>query len=99
MVTLKQAKNFLRVDDDIVEDDELIGDLVIAAGDYIKNQTGKMNADNLLYDQCVKLLVAHWYEQRTIFASRSGSLSQLPHSVTAIIQHLANCNTYEAAND
>ena len=94
MVTLESAKNFLRVDSDIEEDDALINDLINSAYIYIENQTGKKSEDNALYDQGVRLLVAHWYEHRIIFASKPGTLSQLPHSVTAIIQHIANCSTY-----
>ena len=98
-VTLQQAKNFLKIDSDITEDDEMITSLITAADEYIKNQTGKKNNYDALYNQCILLLVAHWHENRTIFAGKPGSLSQLPHSATALIQHIANCDAYSKVDD
>lgn len=35
-VTLEQAKEYLRIDEDLTEDDELIGGLIEAATDYLE---------------------------------------------------------------
>ena len=62
MVTLEQAKNYLKIDSDITDDDNLVTSLINAAGDYIKRTTGKINTNansSQLYDLCVKMLVAH----------------------------------------
>lgn len=40
-VTLKQIKDYLRIDEDLTEDDELIGSLIEAATDYLEQTTGK----------------------------------------------------------
>lgn len=98
-VTVQQAKLFLKIDSDIVEEDDLISTLINAAAEYVQNSTGKKNAGNAIYDQCVLLLVAHWFENRTIIASKPGTLSQLPHSVTALMQHIANCDLYPKVDD
>ena len=61
-VTLAQAKNYLKLDNDITDDDELVTSLISAAGDYVRRTTGKVNTgDNQsqLYDLCIKMLVAH----------------------------------------
>lgn len=61
-VTLAQAKNYLKLDNDITDDDELVTSLISAAGDYVRRTTGKVNTgDNTsqLYDLCIKMLVAH----------------------------------------
>ena len=94
-VTLAQAKNFLKIDSDITDDDELVQALIDAADEYIQNQTGKANSnDDALYNQCIKMLVAHWYENRSIYSPKPGTLSELPHSVTSLVQHIANCDAY-----
>lgn len=40
-VTLEQAKEYLRIDEDLTEDDALIGGLIEAAIDYLEQTTGK----------------------------------------------------------
>ena len=45
MVTLEQAKNYLKIDTDITDDDNLVTSLINAAGDYIKRTTGKINTN------------------------------------------------------
>ncbi len=37
-VTLKQTKDYLRIDEDLTEDDELIGSLIEAATDYYRKK-------------------------------------------------------------
>lgn len=61
-VTLKQTKDYLRIDEDLTEDDELIGSLIEAATDYLEQTTGKKYSDNSqLFVLAVKMLVAHWH--------------------------------------
>lgn len=97
MVTLEQAKNYLKIDNDITDDDELVSSLISAAGDYVKRTTGKTNdgADvSQLYDLCIKMLVAHWYENRAVYSSKPGAINVLPHTVTALLTHIAQCSAY-----
>ena len=93
-VTLSQAKNYLKVDADITEDDELITGLIDAANDYVKRTTGKTNnGDNSsLYDLCVEMLVAHWYENRAVYSAKPGAINDIPHTVTALLIHIAQSN-------
>ena len=93
-VTLAQAKNWLKIDSDITDDDELITELISAANEYIADRTGKRNNGSALYDQCIKLLVCHWYENRAIYSSKPGAINPIPHSADALIIHIAQCSRY-----
>lgn len=97
MVTLGQAKNYLKIDSDITDEDDLVLSLISAAGDYVKRTTGKINDDgngSQLYDLCIKMLVAHWYENRAVYSSKPGAINVLPHTVTALLTHIAQCSEY-----
>lgn len=98
-VSLEAAKQYLKLDADIVEDDDLIEGLIEGANEYIEQCTGKRNDDSKLYDLCIKLLVAHWYENRATFYPRPGSLSEMPHAVTALIRHIGLASHYPALDD
>ncbi|WP_303274919.1 head-tail connector protein [uncultured Dialister sp.] len=96
-VTLSQAKNYLKIDSDITEDDELITGLIDAANDYVKRTTGKTNnGDNSssLYDLCLEMLVAHWFENRAVYSAKPGAINDIPHTVTALLIHIAQCSDY-----
>ena len=91
-VTLAQAKNYLKIDADITEDDELITELINAAVDYVERTTGKTNNgenSSSLYDLCVKMLVAHRYENRAVFSAKPGAINDIPHTVTALLIHIS----------
>ena len=89
------VKTYLRIDDDMVDDDELSQSLMDAAVEYIQNQTGKhYTKDDNVWNVCIRLLVAHWYSNRTLNPTKPGNLSEFPHSVTALIHHIALCQLY-----
>ncbi|WP_417208271.1 head-tail connector protein [Acidaminococcus fermentans] len=98
-VTLSQAKNWLKIDSDITEDDELITELISAANEYIEGRTGKRNNGSALYDQCIRLLVCHWYENRAIYSSKPGAINPIPHSADALIIHIAQCGVFPMIGD
>lgn len=67
---LKEAKEFLRVDGE--EDDVLISSLLLATESYVENATGitrEIIGDKeqllQLYNLTLKLLLTHWYENRS----------------------------------
>ncbi len=93
-VSLEAAKQYLKLDADIVEDDELIEGLIEGANEYIEQCTGKRNDNSKLYDLCIKLLVAHWYENRATFYPKPGNLSEMPHAVTALLKHISLAGHY-----
>jgi uncharacterized phage protein (predicted DNA packaging) len=105
-MTLEDAKNYLRVDTD--DDDALIQALITAAESYINQQTGKIKkivvvdgeptetdiATDELYNLCVKLLLAHWYENRGVETSGKATITKISHSVDALVNHIAMCGDY-----
>jgi uncharacterized phage protein (predicted DNA packaging) len=94
---LKKIKNYMRIDDDLTDDDALIQSLADAAQQYIQNQTGKQYNSDKLWNVCICLLVAHWYDNRQLNPSKPGSLAEFPHSVTALINHIALSAAYPVA--
>ena len=80
MITLQEVKEYLRIDID--EDDQLLQTLITAAVEYLKNATGKEypatdeegNAINYEIEKIyLKLLLAHWYENRTPAGNGKGT--------------------------
>ena len=93
---LSTMKSYLRIDD--TSEDTLITALISAAESYIQQTTGKtlkgtanINTDEL-YNLCVKLMVAHWYENRAVQANTQ--LNDFSFSVQALINHIAMCGDY-----
>ena len=94
MTLLDSVKDYLRVDSDI-EDDMQISALIKAATQYISKQTGKQYVENdEVWNTAIKLLVAHWYDNRAMNSSKAGQLYEFSHSVTAIINHISLCSDY-----
>ena len=96
-MTLDDMKLYLHVDDDAEED--IINSLMIAAESFIKQTTGKTlkgEADistDELYNLCVKMMVAHWFENRAVQATTQ--LNDFSFSVQALINHIAMCGDYK----
>ena len=72
ILTLDEAKNYLRVDLEV--DDALISTLITAAEAYLKNATGKEYPETdkqgnkieyALEKVYLNLLIAYWYENRS----------------------------------
>ena len=94
---LKYIKNYLRIDEDLTDDDALIQGLMDAAQQYIAAQTGKQYLNDKVWNVCICLLVAHWYDNRQLNPSKPGSLAEFPHSVSALINHIALSSAYPVA--
>ncbi|MCQ4763232.1 head-tail connector protein [Cloacibacillus evryensis] len=100
-LSLEDIKLYLRVDDDA--EDALILAQLAAAESYIKGKISKTQRlsggeplrleDDPLYQQCVKLMVAHWYENRTISAVGTTVIG-FKHAVDAILAHIEGCGDY-----
>lgn len=97
-MNLQEVKNYLRVDEDIIEDDELIKSLIESAKQYIEFQTGKKYKEFGIWNIAIKILVLHWYDNRTINPNKTGSLSEYPHSISAMINHISLCSDYDNWN-
>lgn len=91
MITLTEAKSYLRVETEMTEDDDLLTGLISAASDYIQECTGKTDDGSPLYKLCEKLLVEHWYENRTVTANNT---TELPHGVQSMLTHIKLSGKY-----
>ena len=92
MLTLEEAKLYLRVESNVTVEDDLISALISAAADYIANATGKPDNDSELYKLCEKILVAHWYENRSV--ATTANIIEIPHSVKAMMTHIKLASAY-----
>jgi uncharacterized phage protein (predicted DNA packaging) len=98
---LTDIKEYLRVDHN--DEDVLLMSLLAAAESYIKQQTGKTKvvvneveaaiSTDELYKLCVKLMVAHWYENRAVQSPTN--LTNLDYSVQALVNHITLCGDYK----
>ena len=95
-MTLDDMKSYLHVDG--VDEEDTISSLMTAAESYVQQTTGKtlkgtanINTDEL-YNLCVKLMVAHWFENRAVQAATQ--LTDFSFSVQALINHIAMCGDY-----
>ena len=86
-VELDKIKNFLRIDEDLCEDDILLQSLTDAAQSLIEQMTGRPYDNSHLFTLAIMQVVGHWYENRTIHTTKT-NLHDMPLSVQAIINHL-----------
>ena len=93
---LTEIKAYLKIDS--TAEDALISALLSAAESFVQQTTGKklkgtadINTD-ALYNLCVKLMVAHWFENRAV--QTSTALNDFSFSVQALINHIAMCGDY-----
>lgn len=97
MITLEEAKVYLKVESNVTEDDALISALIQAASEYISNATGKADEGLKIYDLCEKLLIAHWYENRG--TATTANIIEMPHTVQAMLTHIKLSGAYPESGD
>ena len=97
MNELTQVKNYLRIDDDITSDDEILQELISASKAYISRSTGKkfINDDSVM-QMLVKLLVSHWYTNRNAMNGKANA-SEIPHTITTMLNHIEISPSYEVS--
>ena len=95
MNELTQVKNYLRIDDDITSDDEILNELINASKAYISRSTGKKFIDNdAVMQMLVKMLVSHWYTYRNAMHGKANA-AEIPHTITTILNHIEISSSYE----
>jgi len=70
MLTVENAKLYCRIDNN--EEDDLIKNLIDAADSYIKTACGDYNSNSPKAELCQRILVNHWYENRSATGSTKG---------------------------
>lgn len=63
-MNLEELKLFLKIDD--YEEDNLVQALQLSAEEYLSNSGIKKDYSKELYKLAIKILVAHWYENRSV---------------------------------
>lgn len=88
MITLEEAKSWLRIDYD--DDDTDIEMLIDSAKEYIKNATNpNINTESKLFNLAMRMLIQHWYDNRS--AVLIGSISKsLELSLNSILIQINN---------
>lgn len=90
ILSLNEAKQFLRLEQDYTEEDNFINSLIIAAESYIINATGKtFDNTNKLAVLAAQLLISNWYDNRAITVS--SNQSKLSFSLDHIMTQLSYC--------
>lgn len=90
ILSLDETKQFLKIEQDFIEEDNFINSLIIAAESYIINATGKtFDSSNKLAVLAAQLLVSNWYDNRAI--TTNSNQSKLSLSLDCIITQLTYC--------
>lgn len=63
-MNLEELKLFLKIDD--YEEDNLVQALQLSAEEYLSNSGIKKDYSKELYKLAIKILVSHWYENRSV---------------------------------
>lgn len=84
------AKKFLRIDEDVTDDDEVVDVLIGAAETYLLNATGKQfDSTNQLARLFCLVLVSDWYENRSLIGVKVGE--KVRQTVESMVSQLSNC--------
>lgn len=86
---MTEIKNYLRIDEDY--DDVLIETLIKSAEIYLENAGVKVSYNIELYALAIKMLVLHWYENRTVI----GKDENIGFGLESIISQLKYCYELE----
>ncbi len=82
---LEELKLFLRVDGE--EEDKLIEGLQIGAEEYLTNAGIAKDYKKELYKLAIRILVSHWYENRTV-ETVGKNVSKIAFGLDVIITQL-----------
>lgn len=94
ILTLQEAKDFLKVDYD--DEDVFIQDLIIASEQYLKNATGKkFDSTNQLAKLYCKVLINEWFKDRGLMQDAKTS-DKVRFTLTSILRQLEYCEVNES---
>ncbi len=82
---LEEIKLYLKIDG--ADEDSLLESLKLAAEDYLDSAGIKKNYEKNTYGLAIKLLISHWYTNRSI-SYENKSQDQIPFGIRALIQQL-----------
>lgn len=88
ILTLEETKEFLRIEQDFTDEDNLIQMLITASESYLYNATGRQfdNTSNLAKLFCL-VLVTDWYENREMIGKASDTVRLTINSILTQLQY------------
>lgn len=93
-MTLEEIKDYLHIDADFDDDDDLLEMLLEAAKQFIKEATGKeFEEENKLYKLLILILISHYYEHRE--AVSDGTLTEVPYTIKSLLTHLSIAGAWD----
>lgn len=82
-ITVNDLKDYLRINH--TEDDAVLGTLLNTAKSYAELKTGKeYKAEDLLYEQLLKYLVQHYYDNRSAINEKQAA--EMPFTITDLLK-------------
>lgn len=90
VLSLSEAKKYLRLEDDYTDEDSDITTLISAAEAYLVNAGCILETGNELAKLAIKILVVNWYENRSIEIT-GPNFNKIKFSLDAIIMQLKYC--------
>lgn len=84
ILSLNEAKKYLRIEIDYTDEDDDITALTNSAEGYLKNAGCVLNSDDEVAKLAIKMLVVHWYENREPI----GQGNQLAFGLQSLITQL-----------
>ena len=87
MITVDEAKKYLRIEPEYTDEDEDISAIIAAAEQYLLNAGCILNDGDELAKLAEKMLVVLWYENRESI----GNADELPFGLRNIIEQLKYC--------
>lgn len=90
VLSLNEAKKYLRLDDDYTDEDADIQPFIDAAEMYLINAGCTLKPDDQLAKLAIKILVSNWYENRCIEIT-GPNFNKIKFSLDVIITQLKYC--------
>ncbi|MDT8717608.1 phage gp6-like head-tail connector protein [Clostridium sp. 19966] len=87
VLTVIEAKKYLRLEEDYTSEDEDIESLIMAAEQYLINAGCILIETDNVAKLAIKMLVVHWYENR----EPTGQGNQLAYGLQSLIAQLKYC--------
>ena len=91
-ITVSDLKDYLRISHN--DDDTFLATLLETAKALAYEKTGiSYVSGDLLYEQLLKYLVQHFYDDRTAFADKQ--TVEVPYTLTTLIKHITYRGEFE----
>lgn len=100
IITLAEAKRYLRLESDYIEEDQDIEDFIALAEEYVKDATGFTFATKVpeKAKHIVRLLTSHYYDNRAIYTT-APNVNKIPMTVNKLLAQLQYSHVEDDTNE